>query len=82
MTVVSHRPLRIGDFKYCPQGILPGLQIRGACKQIYEETHKLFWRNRFHIPDLGAQIKTLAPTLTENLQEVSWSWWGFKIKDT
>ncbi|KAH7417872.1 hypothetical protein BKA64DRAFT_181639 [Cadophora sp. MPI-SDFR-AT-0126] len=81
LTVRSPSRLHIGSWQYCSDNIVPGIQLRGTCRQIYEETSSIFWRNHFHIYDICRKIKPLLPKLTENIQEITWSWWGFKIKD-
>ncbi|PVH83501.1 hypothetical protein DL98DRAFT_513025 [Cadophora sp. DSE1049] len=81
LTVRSNEKLHIGSWKYCADSILPGIQLRGTCRQIYEETSSIFWRNHFRIHDICRQIKPLLPKLMENIQEITWAWWGFKIQD-
>ncbi|KAK0112730.1 hypothetical protein ONS95_014466 [Cadophora gregata] len=81
LTVRANDKLHIGSWKYCAESILPGIQLRGTCRQIYEESSGIFWRNHFRIHDICRQLKPLLPKLTANIQEITWAWWGFKIKD-
>ncbi|CZR51233.1 uncharacterized protein PAC_01108 [Phialocephala subalpina] len=82
LTVCSDKTLCVGSYQYCPDEILAGIQLTATCRQIYEETRSMFWRNHFRIRDIfDKQAKLLAPVLTENLRKVTWSWWANKIKD-
>ncbi|KAH7370326.1 hypothetical protein BKA65DRAFT_488199 [Rhexocercosporidium sp. MPI-PUGE-AT-0058] len=81
LTIGGNARLRLGSWQYSPDSILPGIQLRGTCKQIYEETSTIFWRNRFRISDICRRMKPLLPKLIDNVQELSWAWWNFKIKD-
>jgi hypothetical protein len=81
MTVCASKTLSHGSYKHWPEKILGGIQLRGICRQVYEETHNFFWRNSFKIRDFSKELKPLTPILSENLQNVTWAWWSFKIKD-
>lgn len=81
LTVCSNQTLYIGSWQYSPERILAGVQLRGTCRQIYDETRSLFWRNSFRINGVCEKIKPLLPLLTDNLRELTWDWWAFKIKD-
>lgn len=81
MTISSDKKVRLGNYDNPSYQMLTGLQLRGTCRQIYDETQGFFWRNNIIIKDICKQIKPLVPLLTENLREVSWEWWNSKIKD-
>ncbi|KAG4432162.1 hypothetical protein IFR05_012354 [Cadophora sp. M221] len=81
LTIRANEQLRIGSWEYASSNILPAIQLRGTCRQIYEETSSVFWRNHFRLHDICGRIKLLLPKLTDNIQELSWAWWNFKIKD-
>ncbi|KAH6718155.1 hypothetical protein BKA61DRAFT_599122 [Leptodontidium sp. MPI-SDFR-AT-0119] len=81
LTIRTNEQLRIGSWEYASSNILPAIQLRGTCRQIYEETSSIFWRNHFRLHDICGKIKILLPKLTDNIQELSWAWWNFKIKD-
>lgn len=80
MTVCSSSTLRHGNYQYGAARILGGIQLRATCRQVYEETRNFFWRNSFRI-DFSKEMKPLTAILTENLREVKWDCWSFKIKD-
>ncbi|KAF8854980.1 hypothetical protein BDZ45DRAFT_676602 [Acephala macrosclerotiorum] len=81
MTISSDKKVRLGHYDIPSYEMLTGLQLRGTCRQIYDETRGFFWRNNIIIKDICKQTKLLVPRLTENLREVSWEWWNSKIKD-
>ncbi|KUJ22861.1 uncharacterized protein LY89DRAFT_312617 [Mollisia scopiformis] len=58
-----------------------GLQLRGTCQDIYNETKTIFWRNKFCIADLGKSFKMGLSELLDNLREVTWDWHALKILD-
>ncbi len=79
LTVRCNVRLRIASDGY--GRILPGIQLRGTCRQVYEESSRIFWRNQFLIYDICKTTRLLVPSLTENLREVSWTWLDYKKKD-
>jgi len=81
LTIISDKGLSFGSYEYGSERILAGIQLTATCRQIYEETRSLFWRNNFKISDFNKQTKLLVPLLTENLREVMFGWWAFKLKD-
>ncbi|KUJ22859.1 uncharacterized protein LY89DRAFT_664641 [Mollisia scopiformis] len=81
-TISSAKTLHIGSHQYSPENILGGLHLTGTCRQIFAETRSMFWRNTFRVSGICKQIKLIVPTLTDNLREVTWTWWSTKNRDS
>lgn len=84
LTISSDKVLR-HEPKYKPSDLLTGLQLRGTCRQVHDETYKFFWRNSFTfyagIKDKISK-RPIFPILTENLRDFTWESWGHMLKDT
>lgn len=79
-TISSKKKLRHGHWDLMADQILPGIQLRGTCRQVYDETHHFFWRNNFRF--FGTkEIKSILPFVTENLREATLIHFNFKLKD-
>ena len=58
-----------------------GFALMRTCRQIYEETLPFFYGNTFSISDISPKLKVMLPDLQKKLREVTFEWWGYKIKD-
>ncbi|KAE8441336.1 hypothetical protein EG329_005485 [Mollisiaceae sp. DMI_Dod_QoI] len=81
LTASTDRILHVGSYTFSPKKILPGIQLTATCRQIYEETRRVFWGNNFRVDRVYKEIKPLVPVLMENLRDATFTWWSSKIKD-
>ena len=60
-----------------------GLAMLKTCRQIRKEALPFFYRNNFNVEDINKNkvLKDNWPKLSKNLQEVSFNWWGWSLKD-
>jgi len=57
-----------------------GLGLIRTCRQVHEESMRFFYKNNFQISDDCKKLSE-RQALMKNLQEVTFSWWGYAIKD-
>lgn len=59
-----------------------GLSLMQTGRWVYNECRPIFYQNFFHVSSYNLKhLAKIQPALAQNLQNVTFSWWGFAQKD-
>ena len=75
--VIANVPIRPTT---APSKIL-GLALLRASRQIYRECRPFFYQNDFKINSVVKNFMPYRESVTKNVQEFTFDWWGFSQKD-
>ncbi|PMD54178.1 uncharacterized protein K444DRAFT_136978 [Hyaloscypha bicolor E] len=75
--IIANVPIRPTT---APSKIL-GLALLRASRQIYRECRPFFYQNNFKINSIVKNFMPYRESVTKNVQEITFDWWGFSQKD-